>query len=147
MGAMNSNIFVAGRLTVAAANKRYIPAFFGYTGRIRSQPQVIDESAAKELKFDAPFNALILSTILTSLYILVGNFRALLTFIGLGQCEFLMSKTYCMIILMHTHRYFFLPHNIRRCHLAFPRTQSKETFQAADHHSSPIQHCVRSRSH
>lgn len=34
---------------------------------------------------DAPLNATILSTILTSLYILFGNFRDLLTFAGLGD--------------------------------------------------------------
>ena len=79
IGAINSNVFVMGRLTVAAANKGYIPRLFSFIGGIRSQPAMI--------RFDAPFNAFILNFVLTSTYILVGNFRALLTFIGLAQCK------------------------------------------------------------
>ena len=82
IGAINSNVFVMGRLTVAAANKGYIPTLFSYVGRIRSRP-----SSTEEVRFDAPFNAFILNFILTSTYILFGNFRALLTFIGLAQCK------------------------------------------------------------
>jgi amino acid transporter len=72
-----------GRLTVAAANKGYIPALFSYIGRVRSRPSPIEE-----VRFDAPFNAFILNFVLTAAYTLMGNFRALLTFIGLAQCEF-----------------------------------------------------------
>ena len=79
VGAINSNVFVLGRLTVAAANKKYIPRPFSFIGGIRSQPAMI--------KYDAPFNAFILNFVLTSLYMLFGNFRALLTFVGLTQCE------------------------------------------------------------
>ena len=44
MGALSGNIFVTGRLTVAAANKRYLPRFFGIIGRLgllkkREEPQ------------------------------------------------------------------------------------------------------------
>lgn len=82
VGAINSNVFVVGRLTVAAANKGYIPKFFSYVGDVRSQPLSPDS-----LRFDAPFNAFILNTILTSIYTLTGSFRALLTFIGIAQCQ------------------------------------------------------------
>lgn len=86
MGALNSNIFIVGRLTVAAANKKYIPSIFGYIGKFRSHVPNSDRSK-EEPKFDAPFNALILNTILVAIYILASNFRALLTFIGLAQCN------------------------------------------------------------
>ncbi|KIW02044.1 uncharacterized protein PV09_06546 [Verruconis gallopava] len=94
IGAINSNVFVAGRLTVAAANKSYIPYFFAYIGSIRHQP-----SRTEKLRFDAPFNALILSTLLASAYMLIGNFRALLTFIGLTQYTFFFFTVFGDVIL------------------------------------------------
>ena len=48
---------------------------------------------------DAPLNATILSTVLTSLYILFGNFRALLTFAGLGDNSWFFLTVVGAIIL------------------------------------------------
>jgi L-type amino acid transporter 9 len=60
MGALSGNIFVTGRLTVAAARKRYLPEFFGTIGRLglekkRAEPQE-GEPVEEEAKprFDAP---------------------------------------------------------------------------------------------
>ncbi|TID14665.1 amino acid transporter [Venturia nashicola] len=96
-GALNGNIFVAGRLTVAAARNKYIPSLFSTVGSLRPQPQ---KSAEQDREQDsAPFNALILSAILTSLYILLGNFRALLTFDGMAEYTFFFLTVVGDIIL------------------------------------------------
>jgi amino acid transporter len=90
MGALNSNIFIVGRLTVAAANKGYIPTIFSYIGKFVSHSPTHENQTSGEPRSDAPFNALILNAILVAVYILAGNFRALLTFIGLAQCKLIL---------------------------------------------------------
>jgi amino acid transporter len=90
-GALLGNSFVVGRMTVAAANKNWLPRFLGLVGQFRPESNLNSEStnSPKSIKSDAPFNALFLSTILSTLYIIFGNFRALLTFNGLGEYSFL----------------------------------------------------------
>jgi L-type amino acid transporter 9 len=60
MGALSGNSFVAGRLTVAAANKRYLPRLFGVIGRfgpekkqkVPHEGEAVEEEAPS--RFDAP---------------------------------------------------------------------------------------------
>jgi hypothetical protein len=61
MGALSGNSFVAGRLTVAAANKRYLPRFFGVIGRLGPEKRhkgprggEVDEEQEPTPQFDAP---------------------------------------------------------------------------------------------
>jgi amino acid transporter len=51
------------------------------------------------VKSDAPVNAIILSTFLSALYILLGNFRALITFNGIGEYSFFFLTVLGAIIL------------------------------------------------
>src|SRR5689334_17592353 len=99
-GALLANCFVAGRMTVAAANLGWVPNLFAVVGRIGipgnnsvnhdqegpeySTDSQQGESLKLQAKSDGPLNAIILSTALSILYILFGNFRDLLTFNGLG---------------------------------------------------------------
>ncbi|KAK3393319.1 amino acid/polyamine transporter I [Podospora didyma] len=94
-GSLLGNSFVAGRMAVAAANMDWFPRIFGVVGRIGPKPNdngttTPSDSSIEGTKAtsDAPINALILSTVLSVLYILLGNFRALLTFNGLGEFTF-----------------------------------------------------------
>jgi L-type amino acid transporter 9 len=66
MGALSGNSFVAGRLTVAAANKRYLPKFFGVIGRLgpekkhkepREDEREVEEDSTPQ--FDAPLYVLL----------------------------------------------------------------------------------------
>ncbi|KAJ0162781.1 amino acid transporter -like protein [Colletotrichum tanaceti] len=112
-GSLLGNSFVAGRMTVAAANFNWFPSFFGYVGRVGftsdddgSPATSSDETssaaaaaAARRDKPDAPINALLLSTLLSALYILFGNFRALLTFNGLGEYTFFFLTVLGAVIL------------------------------------------------
>ncbi|KAL8369725.1 hypothetical protein RB595_000181 [Gaeumannomyces hyphopodioides] len=96
-GSLLGNSFIASRMTVAASNKGWLPRVVGVLGHFGlssaahngdtttpdapSPPPETPES-------DAPINALLLGTALSTLYILLGSFRALLTFNGLGEYSF-----------------------------------------------------------
>ncbi|KAI0521197.1 amino acid/polyamine transporter I [Xylaria bambusicola] len=103
-GSLLGNSFVAGRMAVAAANQEWLPRLFSQLGRvgIRKRPEQESESAdssAGTTASDAPINAIILSTALSALYILLGNFRALLTFNGLGEYSFFFLTVLGAIVL------------------------------------------------
>ncbi|KAI1268873.1 amino acid transporter [Xylariaceae sp. FL1019] len=102
-GSLLGNSFVAGRMAVAASNSGWVPQVFGVLGRIgrrRDETEMPNDSTpAHTSKSDAPINAIILSAILSTLYILLGNFRALLTFNGLGEYSFFFLTVLGAIIL------------------------------------------------
>ncbi|KAF6832378.1 amino acid transporter [Colletotrichum plurivorum] len=100
-GSLLGNSFVAGRMTVAAANFNWLPKPFGFIGRlgVSSSPSSEATSPGDKPKSDAPLNALLLSTLLSALYILLGNFRALLTFNGLGEYTFFFLTVLGAVIL------------------------------------------------
>lgn len=96
-GSLLGNSFVASRMTIAAANQKWLPPFLSIVGRIGFTPRDTFESSERES--DAPLNALLLSTILSTLYILLGNFRALLTFNGLGEYSFFFLTVVGAVVL------------------------------------------------
>ncbi|KAK3382651.1 amino acid/polyamine transporter I [Lasiosphaeria ovina] len=107
-GSLLGNSFVAGRMAVAAANMEWFPEVFSIVGRIGIKRTADDDTAApaenglgapKASKSDAPINSIILSTALSALYILFGNFRALLTFNGLGEFTFFFLTVVGAIVL------------------------------------------------
>jgi L-type amino acid transporter 9 len=106
-GSLLGNSFVAGRMAVAAANKDWLPGLFSLVGRLGFEPrqsaqaESSDDSSGspKPSESDAPLNALLLSTLLSALYILLGSFRALLTFNGLGEYSFFFLTVLGAIIL------------------------------------------------
>ncbi|OJJ07660.1 hypothetical protein ASPVEDRAFT_178418 [Aspergillus versicolor CBS 583.65] len=93
-GALLGSAFVGSRMTVAASNKNWLPQFLGQVGYVglRSESRSDTES-------DAPLNALIFSTLCSSLYIIFGNFRALVTFNGLGEYTFFFLAVVGAIVL------------------------------------------------
>ncbi|KAI1328364.1 amino acid transporter [Xylariaceae sp. FL0255] len=106
-GSLLGNSFVAGRMAVAASNTDCLPRIFGVLGKIgtksraedRSRTEYNSESADATRNSDAPINAIILSTVLSALYIIFGNFRALLTFNGLGEYSFFFLAVLGAVIL------------------------------------------------
>ncbi|SPO04323.1 related to large neutral amino acid transporter [Cephalotrichum gorgonifer] len=112
-GSLLGNSFVASRMTVAAGNKKWLPDVFTVIGRVGTRSSIPDETAsaagddnddeASELPkpdaSDAPINALLLSAVLSSLYILFGDFRSLLTFNGLGEYTFFFLTVVGVIVL------------------------------------------------
>ncbi|KAH9908403.1 amino acid transporter [Xylariomycetidae sp. FL2044] len=105
-GSLLGNSFVAGRMAVAAAKTNWLPSFFAFTGRVgvkrrheENNPSPVENPTGESDESDAPLNALILSTVLSTLYILLGNFRALLTFNGLGEYSFFFLTVVGAIVL------------------------------------------------
>ncbi len=88
-------------MTVAAANMNWIPRFFALVGKVGTKPRPTPDStdSSKSSESDAPLNALLLSTLFSTLYILFGNFRALLTFNGLGEYSFFFLTVVGAIVL------------------------------------------------
>jgi L-type amino acid transporter 9 len=103
-GSALGNSFVAGRMTVAAANNNWIPRLLGTVGQIGTF-QVTravgeDETAEDAMdKGESPINALILNTLLSAVYILLGNMRILLTLNGLAEYAFFFLTVLGAIIL------------------------------------------------
>lgn len=109
-GSLLGNSFVAGRMTVAAARAGWLPPVLSVLGRVGVNQVAHEEdeensdlasSVAAPAESDAPINALLLSTVLSALYILLGNFRALLTFNGLGEYTFFFLTVMGAILLRY----------------------------------------------
>lgn len=117
-GSLLGNSFVAGRMVVSASNKNWLPGFLGFLGRLgitSDSSTPLDSSSdspdtVKASESDAPINAILLSTILSALYILLGNFRALLTFNGLGEYSFFFLTVLGAIILRFRQRDLHRPY-------------------------------------
>ena len=98
-------------MAVAAGNKKWLPSILTVIGRLGVAPTARDElrgtegnalaEQTKQGASDAPINALLLSAVLSSLYILLGNFRALLTFNGLGEYTFFFLTVVGVIVLRY----------------------------------------------
>jgi len=103
-GSLLGNSFVAGRMAVAAANMDWFPKLFRRVGSVgawlcANRDGTADADVVKDNASDAPINAIILSTVLSTFYILLGNFRALLTFNGLGEYTLFFLTVLGAIIL------------------------------------------------
>lgn len=91
-------------MIVAASNSNWLPRFLGIIGRLRSPsaengPSLPSDAETSSGKSDAPINAIVLSTALPIFYILFGDFRALLTFNGLGEYTFFLLTVLGAIVL------------------------------------------------
>jgi amino acid transporter len=92
-------------MAVAAANMNWFPRLFNVVGRVGVSSVESDEgtSSPRDSKeqSDAPINAIILSSIISALYILLGSFRVLLTFNGLGEYTFFFLTVLGAIVLRY----------------------------------------------
>lgn len=94
-------------VAVAAAKMNWFPRIFASVGCIGLKYRTEEESAPSSegnqssgsTRSDAPINAIMLSAVLSALYILLGNFRALLTFNGLGEYSFFFLTVLGAIVL------------------------------------------------
>ncbi|KAM5367155.1 hypothetical protein ACJZ2D_010145 [Fusarium nematophilum] len=113
-GSLLGNSFVASRMTVAASRKNWIPGLFTIIGRIgwRHSPDASSPSSDEFGKTvsDAPINAVLLSAFLATLYILFGNFRALLTLNGLGEYSFFFLTVLGAVILRYREPGLYRPY-------------------------------------
>ncbi|GLA32890.1 hypothetical protein AnigIFM63326_001536 [Aspergillus niger] len=97
-GSLLGNSFVAGRMIVAASKLDWFPRFLGVLGHVGMPPDPEPPSQSTP-QSDAPINATIMATLLPIPYLLFGNFRALLTFNGLGEYSFFFLTVLGAILL------------------------------------------------
>lgn len=89
-------------MAVAAANQNWLPRILAVVGRVGGEREAAPGASRKDdSESDAPINAIILSTVLGAIYILLGNFRALLTFNGLGEYTFFFLTVLGALILRY----------------------------------------------
>lgn len=91
-------------MTVAAANNNWLPQILGSVGQVGTikVTKAVDADENAEDAMDAgesPINALILNTVLSAIYILLGNMRILLTLNGLAEYAFFFWTVLGAIIL------------------------------------------------
>ncbi|KAJ4315108.1 hypothetical protein N0V84_008557 [Fusarium piperis] len=113
-GSLLGNSFVASRMTVAAAKKEWIPDYFTIVGRVgftvHSNTNTRSRDGRAEASSDAPINAVILSALLGTMYILFGDFRALLTLNGLAEFSFFFLTVLGAIILRYREPKLYRPY-------------------------------------
>ncbi|PWW77449.1 amino acid transporter [Tuber magnatum] len=116
-GSLNANVFTTGRLTASAANKGHIPRFWGALGwrgsskestsatptygTIGSPPESLHKPPANAT-WRTPLRAMILNSLLTCTYILLGNFGSLVTFIGITEYTSYLFTISGVIYLRYT---------------------------------------------
>lgn len=120
-GALNASTFASGRLVYVAGKEGYLPDFFARIGvrsansirttsfRPRGRPSRIGQLLSRfghifadpdgEGFFHTPVNALVLNAVLTAIYILIGEFRTLLSFYGVIGYGFLFLVVLGVIVL------------------------------------------------
>lgn len=116
-GALNATTFTSGRLVYVAGREGYIPDLFGRIGltatdeqqrytpqklRTRNAMRKAVEKVAGDKDgtlFLTPVPALLLNLILTTIYIVIGEFRTLITFYGCAGYSFYFLTVLGLIVL------------------------------------------------
>ncbi|KAI1497560.1 amino acid transporter-like protein [Biscogniauxia marginata] len=112
-GSLNSTAFTSSRLVYAAAKEGYVPAFIGRIGIGSAEPGMTTTRSrgwfSKRLHnmlgdddaglFFTPVNALIFNSVLTAIYVCVGEFSELITFYGVAGYSFYFLTVLGLIIL------------------------------------------------
>jgi amino acid transporter len=107
-GALNATTFTSGRLVYVAGREGYLPALFGNIGMSQTQdhPNLNRYQKKNFLTkifgsglFATPINAMILNVLLTTLYIVVGEFNTLITFYGVAGYTFYFATVLGLIVL------------------------------------------------
>jgi amino acid transporter len=112
-GALNATTFTSGRLVYAAGKEGFIPEVFGRLGmgtanaapdRLRTKnigTKALEKVFGDEngYMFQTPVNAMVLNMLLTTAYVLVGDFSGLLTFYGVAGYTFYFLTVLGLIVL------------------------------------------------
>lgn len=112
-GALNSSTFTSSRLIYVAGKESYIPEFFGRLGVSHEDPSLSTQRTrswfSKKVRsclgdedtglFFTPIYALILNSVLTAAYCIVGEFTTLVTFYGVAGYTFYFLTVLGVIVL------------------------------------------------
>lgn len=110
-GALNATIFTSGRLVYAAGKEGYLPSLFGnlWTHGSGGMNRLQHQSRASKLVSRlcgngtwvgyTPINAMALNSIITLVYVVVGEFKTLVTFYGVAGYTFYFLTVLGLIVL------------------------------------------------
>jgi amino acid transporter len=110
-GALNATTFTSSRLVYAAGKEGYLPEIFGKIGvRGRTALRLPGKSSWGSSRlarlvsddvgiFFTPINAMLLNASLTAIYVIVGEFKSLLTFYGVAGYTFYFLTVLGLIVL------------------------------------------------
>lgn len=125
-GALNAGTFTTGRLIYAAGKEGFLPSILGHIGMPGAAPYdstnrfqrksrvhralvrfVVDDDGA--LGF-TPINAMLANAVLTTIYIIVGEFGTLVTFYGVAGYTFYFLTVLGLIVLRVREPYLERPY-------------------------------------
>ena len=126
-GSLNATTFTSGRLVYAAGKEGYLPSVFGHIGMPGSKggdmPVNRFQHRSKFTKFltkligcedgrvgFTPINAMLANALLTTAYIVVGEFGTLITFSGVAAYSFYFLTVLGLIILRVREPYLERPY-------------------------------------
>lgn len=110
-GSMNAGTFTTGRLIYSASKEGYIPAIFATIGFSRSSQRMrLPRRGSRESQltrwfadeqgfFYTPIYAMLLNTVLTTGFIVVGDFTTLTTFYGVASYLFYFAAVVGLLLL------------------------------------------------
>lgn len=110
-GALNATTFTSGRLVYAAGKEGFLPSIFGRLGFRNSAPRppaggrLRSRSWARRVLGDesqlgfTPINAIAFNAALTTIYIVMGEFKTLVTFYGVAGYTFYFLTVLGLIVL------------------------------------------------
>ncbi|KZL68063.1 large neutral amino acids transporter small subunit 1 [Colletotrichum tofieldiae] len=120
MGALNSNVFATAKLVVVASHRGYFPAILAnlHCGHEKDEAGCVDEYLSslprlvkgpitgflswtqnRRWRGNVPVLPLLLNCALSAVYVVVGSFNGLVTFIGLAAYTIFFSSAVGLIIL------------------------------------------------
>ena len=124
-GALNATTFTSGRLVYAAGKEGFLPGILGKIGLPGAGPRLGNRSEKRngawrtmsrwigdeggEIGF-TPINAMVFNSLLTAVYVLVGDFGALVTFYGVAGYTFYFITVLGLIVLRVREPYLERPY-------------------------------------
>ncbi|GAB1197328.1 amino acid permease-domain-containing protein [Aspergillus pseudonomiae] len=121
-GALNATVFTSGRLVYAAGKEGYLPSIFGNlwtreypaTNRLQHRSwarQSISRLFGERFRIGyTPINAMALNSALTLVYVIVGEFKTLVTFYGVAGYTFYFLTVLGLIVLRIREPYLERPY-------------------------------------
>jgi amino acid transporter len=114
LGALNATVFTSGRLVYAAGKEGYLPAIFGNIGFGKKGSSITGGRLQRRSRFQrtlvrlfgdaggigyTPINAMLFNAIITSVYVVVGEFGTLITFYGVAGYSFYFLTVLGLIVM------------------------------------------------
>jgi solute carrier family 7 (L-type amino acid transporter), member 9/15 len=99
LGSINVNIFTTSRLTVSAAHSGWLPSALGdfgiWVGRSGQDP----DNEVEPTPWQTPLKAMLFNSAVTVIYIVLGTFGSLVTFIGIAEYAFFFLTVLGLLVL------------------------------------------------